>query len=261
MKKQFTDQLGRSIEVLHPPQRIVSLVPSQTELLYSLGLCDEVVGQTLFCIHPKEMHQIKPRVGGTKKLKIEQIRNLNPDLIIGNKEENEQTQVELLMNEFPVWMSDIKNLDDALNMITQIGELVGKSTEANAMLTDLKQRFNLLKHGNKPKKVLYLIWKEPWMAAGADTFIHDMLQRCGWENVVSEGRYPELSDKQLQDFSPELILLSSEPFPFKEAHLEELQKLCPAAHVMLVDGEMFSWYGSRLLHSVAYFEALNRSLV
>src|SRR4051812_11307667 len=121
---RFTDQMGNAVELEGPPSRIVSLVPSQTELLFYLGLDKEVAGITKFCIHPAEMFHSKPRVGGTKKYDFEKIRQLAPDLIIGNKEENEQKQVEELQKLYPVWMSDIRNLADALQMIRSVGELV-----------------------------------------------------------------------------------------------------------------------------------------
>lgn len=258
MKKIFTDQMNREVEIPFPPQRIVSLVPSQTELLYELGLADEVAGQTLFCIHPEEMHRTKPRIGGTKRFHFEKIAALKPDLLIGNKEENEQEQTERLMQQYPVWMSDIHHLDDALQMMLQVGELVNRTAEAAALVQKISADFNSLPLPSHTIRTAYLIWKDPWMGAGHDTFINDMLARCGFENVLvnETSRYPEVSDKQLVAANPELVLLSSEPYPFKEKHIAELQTLLPKARIVLVDGEMFSWYGSRLKLSVAYFKEL-----
>ena len=264
--KIITDQMERKIEVPFPPKRIISLVSSQTELLYDLGLRDEVVGQTLFCIHPKEMHDTKPRIGGTKKLQMDKIAALKPDLIIGNKEENEQSQIEELMKLYPVWMSDIKNLDDSLNMIDRIGDLVGRSSEAMQIGQKIRNGFNELKpikqQPTTNKSVLYLIWRKPWMAAGRDTFINDMLQRCGFENAISSSisRYPEISDDDIRNMKPNYIFLSSEPYPFKEEHIAEFQAISPSSRILLVDGEMFSWYGSRLLKSASYFKELFNSL-
>lgn len=264
--KIITDQMDRQIEVPFPPKRIISLVPSQTELLYELGLQDEVVGQTLFCIHPKEMHDSKPRIGGTKKLQMDKIAALNPDLIIGNKEENEQSQIEELMKLYPVWMSDIKNLDDSLNMIERIGDLVGRNSEAMLISQKIRNGFNELMPINQQpstiKSVLYLIWRKPWMAAGRDTFINDMFQRCGFENAISSpaSRYPEINNDEIRNMKPNYIFLSSEPYPFKEEHIAELQVISPSSKILLVDGEMFSWYGSRLLKSASYFKELFNSL-
>lgn len=256
MKELFTDQMGRKVACTSPPQRIVSLVPSQTEFLYELGLTNEVVAQTLFCIHPADMHAVKPRIGGTKKLHLEKIKELKPDLIIGNKEENERTQIEALEREFPVWMSDIKNLDDALQMMLALGEIVDKKKEAGHIVKQIADGFEKLKARGAGKSVLYLIWRKPWMCAGNDTFIHDMLHRCGWKNSMESQRYPELTNETIRELNPQLIFLSSEPYPFKEEHIQELTALCPHAKILLVDGELFSWYGSSLLHSATYFNQL-----
>jgi len=240
--------MNRLVSVEFPPKRIVSLVPSQTELLYDLGLKEEVVGQTLFCIHPSEMHVIKPRVGGTKKLKMDVIHDLKPDLIIGNKEENEKEQIEYLMQHYPVWMSDILDIPDALDMIRKVGELVNREREAEKLATEIAQglsEFTLIEKG----RAAYFIWREPYMAAGRNTFIHDMLMKLGYTNVFEEkkSRYPVISNEDLIRANPEFILLSSEPYPFKLKHIDELQNICPEAKIHLVDGEKFSWYGSRLL--------------
>lgn len=260
----LTDQMGRQVEVPTKPIRIVSLVPSQTELLYDLGLTNEVVGQTLFCIHPTEMHQLNKRVGGTKNFNIEKIKVLNPDLIIGNKEENDKERIEELAKHFPVWMSDIQNLDEALDMIAKVGSLVNKETKAQEIVTNIKQGFDTLNglQTNVKPKALYLIWKNPWMAAGANTFIDNMLNRMGMSNIASHenSRYPELDDVKIKTLNPTVVLLSSEPYPFKEKHIEELRCLFPQAHIQLVDGELFSWYGSRLQHSAKYFEQLLQTI-
>lgn len=264
MQKTFTDQLGRMITINYPPKRIVSLVPSQSELLFDLGLNDEIIGITKFCIHPIEKFATCTKVGGTKKLKLNVIRSLNPDLIIGNKEENTKSEIEELMDEFPVWMSDIENLEDSMKAIQQIGELVDRTPEAaylnhliKAGFTDL-QALSLSKNVNQT--VAYLIWKDPYLFAGRDTFIDDILRKIGLTNVVTQSRYPELTLATLKNTRCELIFLSSEPYPFKEQHIAEIKSALPNAKVMLVDGEMFSWYGSRLVKSVGYLFNLQEEL-
>lgn len=257
----FIDQLNRKLELNSLPKRIISLVPSQTELLYDLGLRDEVVGITKFCIHPAEWFHSKARVGGTKQIDFDKIKQLNPDLIIGNKEENEQVQIEELMKHFPVWMSDINTLKDAYNMITSIGVLVGKQQEATNLKLGIELKFNQFQQlttNNQQLSVAYFIWNKPYMVAGNNTFINEMLMLCGLENVFLNhaSRYPQVSEKDIIDAQPELILLSSEPFPFKEKHIHELKQLCPSAQIEIVDGELFSWYGSRLLKSPSYFSSL-----
>jgi ABC-type Fe3+-hydroxamate transport system substrate-binding protein len=253
----FKDQLNREVELKGTPKRIISLVPSQTELLFELGLSEEVIGITKFCIHPDEWFNSKTRVGGTKKLNLELIRSIQPDLIIGNKEENEQMQIETLQEEFPVWMSDVRNLNDALEMITQVGLLVGKGEESVRIKDEIFNAFQTLNSQLSifiSQRVAYFIWSNPMMSVGGDTFVHDMLRRCGLNNVFDDTkRYPEITPKWLQTTHPDLILLSSEPYPFKEKHIEEFKAICPESKIVLVDGEMFSWYGSRLLKASEYF--------
>lgn len=264
MQRSFTDQLNRTIHISYPPKRIISLVPSQTELLFDLGLDSEIIGITKFCVHPESKFKVKTKIGGTKKLNLDLIRSLKPDLIIGNKEENEQTQIEELMKNLPVWMSDIYDLEDAKKTITQIGELVDRTPEAaylnhliNAGFNDLQ---TLALENNLNKSVAYLIWKNPYMFAGRNTFINHMLAMNGLNNVIRENRYPEMDLNELALLKPELIFLSSEPYPFKEKHLEEIRVVIPEAKVMLVDGEMFSWYGSRLVKAVQYLFQFQKEL-
>jgi len=257
------DQMGNHISLPTEPLRIVSLVPSQTELLYDLGLQNEIIAQTLFCIHPKEMHQTKPRIGGTKKIDIDKIRALKPNLIIGNKEENTREQIEELQKEFPVWMSDIQQLDQAIDMILKLGNLLNKTNKANQIAGQIQTDFKDLVQAETTLTCLYLIWKDPYMAAGKNTFIDDLLQRMGLQNSAHflPNRYPEISLKEIALAEPNCIFLSSEPYPFKEKHIEELSSICPHAHIQLVDGELFSWYGSRLLHSVKYLKSLQKGVL
>ena len=254
-KRSFVDQMGTSIAPEFPPQRIISLVPSQTELLADLGLSARVVGITKFCIHPHTWLATKPLIGGTKHFDLEVIDRLQPDLIIGNKEENYREGIEILKKRYPVWMSDISDLAGALAMIRAVGDLTDTSPRAGLLAGDIERAFAQLRR-HAARSVLYLIWRKPWMAAGADTFIDSQLRRLGLRNTVATSRYPVLSPEEVSALKPDLIFLSSEPYPFREKHIAELQALCPAAQVVLVDGEMFSWYGSRLLQAPAYFNAL-----
>lgn len=260
----FTDQLGNSFSLSSAPKRIISLVPSQTELLFDLGLNEEVTGITSYCIHPKDWVDCKTIVGGTKKLNIEKIHELKPDLIIGNKEENQKDQILQLKKYFPVWMSNIKTLEEALEMIESIGEITGKNKRSLEIQNNIKEQFSHFKLSAQLSKpatsVLYLIWKKPYLCAGTDTFIDHMLQICGLNNLISGSRYPEITEEQIQQLNPAIIFLSSEPYPFKNKHIEELEHICPNAKVVLVDGEMFSWYGSRLLYAPSYFGRLLQNL-
>lgn len=256
------DQIGRQLEIASAPKCIVSLVPSQTELLFDLGLEDEVAGITKFCVHPEHWFRTKTRIGGTKALKADLIASLHPDLIIANKEENLKEQVEPLAAIAPVFTSDISTLPHALEMIRLVGILTGKETAAENIRLHIQQGFDALTNPfTRPLKTAYLIWRKPYMSIGGDTFIHDMLSRCGLLNIFSnKTRYPETTVSELRSLDTELVLLSSEPYPFNEQHLAELQKELPAVRILPVDGEMFSWYGSRLLQSPAYFTQLLKQI-
>jgi ABC-type Fe3+-hydroxamate transport system substrate-binding protein len=242
----------------HTGQRIVSLVPSQTELLHYLGLEAETVGITKFCIHPPAWFAIKARVGGTKTVNIEAVEALQPTLIIANKEENVKEQVEALAERFPVWVTDVNTLEEALQMTTDIGTLTGTEAKAAALIAEISKKFTVLQQTKLTAiKTAYLIWRKPYMAAGGGTFIHDILTRCGFENILANTpRYPEVTTQQLAGC--ELLLLSSEPYPFAQKHIDELQAALPNTKIVLADGEMFSWYGSRLLLAPDYFLQLKQ---
>lgn len=246
-----------------PPERIVSLVPSQTELLWSLGLERAVVGITKFCVRPQAWFQQKTRVGGTKTIHLERIHALQPDLVLANREENVREQVEALAERYPVWVSDVSNLSDALAMIEQIGILTHRAAEARALAKRIKAAFVAFgpEPHWRPRRVAYFIWRKPWMVAGGDTFIHAMLTAAGFENVFAEARrYPEVLLADLSRYTPEVLLLSSEPYPFAEKHVAEFREACPQTQILLADGEMFSWYGSRLLEAPEYFQQLRASI-
>jgi len=258
---QFIDQMNRKIRLQSAPRRIVSLVPSQTELLFDLGLEKKVVGITKFCIHPNDWFRNKTRVGGTKTINFKQIEKLNPDIIIANKEENTESEIKKLIKNYSVWISDIQNLDDALEMIYMIGEMTQTTQQAEKIISNIQMEFELLKNQNS-RKTAYFIWDKPMMSVNKSRFIHDMMSRCGFNNVFASANndYPEISEEQLHKENPEIILLSSEPYPFKDKHIKKFQKICPNAIIKLVDGEMFSWYGSRLQYSSNYFQNLLKSI-
>ena len=249
--------LQQATDLNYIPKRIVSLVPSQTELLFDLGLEAETVGITKFCVHPKSWFKTKEKVGGTKTVNIDKIHRLQADLIIANKEENVKEQIEVLANDYPVWLTDGNSLENALQMISDIGQLTGKNETALSLVNTISTAFKALPQINSPIKTAYLIWREPYMTVGGDTFINDMLLQCGFENVfANKTRYPQININDLQTANCQLLLLSSEPYPFKQKHIDELSKQLPATKIMLADGEFFSWYGSRMLQSPVYFTQL-----
>jgi ABC-type Fe3+-hydroxamate transport system substrate-binding protein len=259
----FTDGLGREVQIPSNPKRIISVVPSQTELLYHFGLEEKVIGITKFCIHPKHWFSTKTRIGGTKNLLLEKIKSLQPDLVIANKEENVQEQIEALAQWYPVWVSDVNKLEDALTMIATIGAITGTAEKATSLKTHIAQAFQSLQTTALEvlPKTVYLIWKDPFMTVGGDTFIHNMLQCAGFNNLfVHKSRYPQTSLQEIQAMNCELLFLSSEPYPFRQKHIDELQAHLPHTKIILVDGEMFSWYGSRLQWAPVYFRELNVQL-
>ncbi len=259
----ITDQMNRKIKLSDgAPQRIISLVPSQTELLFDLGLDEKVVGITKFCVHPSEWFQTKARVGGTKTINFEKIAALRPDLIIGNKEENDRAQIETLAEHYPVWMSDITTLQDATDMVLRLGVLTDRTEKAEALVTEISTAFQTYMMKVLPvRRAAYFIWRKPYMVAAQGTFIHEMLGMAGFKNVFNDlDRYPEISLDTLAATQPDCIFLSSEPYPFTEKHIAVFQEACPAARIQIVDGEMFSWYGSRLRFAPAYFRSVLENL-
>lgn len=256
---QSIDQLGRHVSVPVNNDRIISCVPSLTELLFDLGAGDRVVGRTKFCIHPAEKVKNVPLIGGTKNLNIEKILSLNPTLIIGNKEENVKEQIDKLEEEVPVWISDISTMSDNMDMIALLSELLGAQAIGKRMIADMNEKKNRYE-AHQPqmqKTVLYLIWHRPIMSVGGDTFIHHMLEIMGLDNVCKAyTRYPELAIDDIKRLQPDYIFLSSEPFPFGQKHLSFFSAHFKDSKLMLVDGELFSWYGSRILRSFDYFEDL-----
>lgn len=258
----FTDQTGRTAILPTLPQRIVSLVPSQTELLAHLGLNREVAGITRFCVHPEQWFRTKPRVGGTKQVKMDVIHALKPDLIIANKEENVKEQVEDLALHYPVWTSDVNTLEDAYDMISAIGQMTGKAEASVRLVRQIRESFSGLTTPDSRLRTCYLIWRDPWMTVGGDTFIHTMLEAAGFDNLFRhQVRYPIVTSEGLREAGCECLLLSSEPFPFRQKHVDELKALLPGVKILLVDGELFSWYGSRLLQAPEYFAQLRALLV
>jgi ABC-type Fe3+-hydroxamate transport system substrate-binding protein len=245
-----------------PPQRIISVVPSQTELLFDLELDREMVGVTKFCIYPAEKVKTKTVVGGTKTLDLDRIHDLKPDFILANKEENTHEQIEALQRHYPVHVTDVNTVPDALAMIREVSDIVGKSRKGEGLAKQIEDTFYDFK--SKPvsgPSVAYFIWRKPYMVAANKTFIHSMLELSGFQNAFGGlARYPEVTEADLKTAQPDLIFLSSEPYPFSEKHRMELQKICPASQVLLVDGELFSWYGSRLLKSADYIQQLRQNL-
>jgi ABC-type Fe3+-hydroxamate transport system substrate-binding protein len=243
-----------------PYQRIISLVPSLTELLIDLGLTDQLIGRTRFCIHPEEKVEEIKIVGGTKNPNLEKIVELKPDFILANKEENRKEDIEMLDNYAEVRVTEIDSIQDAILEISSLGNHLGVMEEASALVDKISALLNQRPPANT-LSVAYFIWKDPWMTVGNDTYIHDVLHKYNLNNVFGlQKRYPTTSLEELKKKQPDLILLSSEPYPFKEKHLEEIKSVCPEATVQLINGEWFSWYGSRMVESFSQLNKWRRSL-
>jgi ABC-type Fe3+-hydroxamate transport system substrate-binding protein len=258
----YTDQLGRAFELSSTPTKIVSLVPSQTELLFDMGLEDAIVGITKFCVHPYHFKSVKQIVGGTKKVNLSEIAALKPDIILCNKEENTKEMIEDLEKIAPVHISDVATIDACLELIEQYGQLFSRRVEADVLsrkIRSSKADFVDFMKLKTSLKVAYYIWRNPWMVAGGGTFINELLELNKFVNIYGHlDRYPEVDiEKMRLEGDPELILLSSEPFPFKEEHAFELGRFTHHAKVIFVDGEYFSWYGSRLYKAFDYFKKLH----
>ncbi len=259
--KRVVDQLGHEIICDKTFRRIVSTVPSQTETILHFIEPDRLIGRTKFCIHPKDKKDLVEKIGGTKNLQVDKIIDLQPDLIIANKEENTQEQIATLQNHAPCYVSDIKNMKDVFNMVNDLGILLNCEDQAEALISTIQKLKTTKPNGAKPKSVLYLIWKDPYMSVGGDTFIHSMLREAGFKNIHEfKTRYPICSLESFTDDPPDFVFLSSEPYPFKEKHIKAVQNELPHSKVLLVDGELFSWYGSRLLKSYPYFKQLRKEL-
>lgn len=255
--QKLTDQLERVIHFKSQPKRIVSLVPSLTELLYDLHLDQEVVGITKFCVHPIKWRKEKNIIGGTKNPRLDDIISLSPDLVIANKEENNQEDIEYLSKKTQVYVSKIADLEDCYHCILDLGRIFREEKRALKIVENIKSEFRTLPHFNSTISFAYCIWKDPYMFAGSDTFIHHMASCSGMSNVIKSKRYPELTISELVRLSPDYLFLSSEPYPFKQQHVKELQQQLPYCRVLLVDGEMFSWYGSRIKLFPQYLNSLD----
>jgi ABC-type Fe3+-hydroxamate transport system substrate-binding protein len=243
---------------------MVCLCPSITETLLHLVPAGHVVGRTRFCIHPAHTVATIPTLGGTKDPKIDRIVSLQPDLIIAEKEENRKEDIEALGQVAPVYVFDIRTVQQGLALPARLGALVGQEAagqelhrKAQTIADDL---YNQLAAHNRPR-IGYFIWRNPWMVAGADTYIDSLLTWLGYHNVFAEpewssSRYPTLTSEDIRRAAPQTVWLSSEPYPFAAKHLAECGALLPSSAIRLVDGEPFSWYGYGLIRGAETLRAL-----
>jgi ABC-type Fe3+-hydroxamate transport system substrate-binding protein len=261
----YTDQLQREIIINSKPQRIISLVPSLTELISELGIEKQLVGITQFCKHPYHLKSTKTIVGGTKKVDFEKIKSLNPDFILCAKEENTPEIVAELENIATVFVADVKSVQESISLIENLGRIFHCQTNAENLIQKMKFHLADFKNFTKylpRKKVAYFIWENPWMVAGNDCYINDLLKLNNFINVYEDkGRYPEIAIGNIRkDGNPKIILLPTEPFKFNDEHAFEIGRHSNHAKTVFVEGEMFSWYGSRLLKAIPYFKKMHEVL-
>ncbi len=259
---RITDQLGQPISITGVPKKIVSLVPSITYLLYVLGLEKAIAGITRFCKHPPHFKKQKIIIGGTNDVKYDKIAGLNPDIILGNKEDNIKEVIWELQKIAPVYVSDVSNLEENEKLITDYGIIFNREKAAQQLIDEIRTAQKTCNYADKPlKRAVYFVWKQPWMTVGGDTFINYMMQLAGFENVFeNKKRYPKIDLKDLQEINPEVILLPSEPYRFKEKEQSFLQELFPGACILLVEGEAFTWFGAYPLQAFPYFNALQKQM-
>ncbi len=245
------DDRGFPLDLAGPPQRIISLVPSLTETLVDLGVEDRIVGLTKFCIHPDHLRRERTRVGGTKGVRVDVILDLQPDLVIANIEENDAQDIMALeIAGVPCWVCNVRTVERAFRLLADLGELVGAAERGREMEAEARR---IWESGRETApsldlRIAYAVWRNPWMWAGSDAYIQSVLRWWGWSPWPEDTRYPELDLDAVRQAGVDEVFLPSEPFPFKAAHKAE----CEGLDARLVDGEMFSWYGSRMLHVPRY---------
>lgn len=256
----FTDALGRSVEAPSPPARIVSLVPSVTETLFSFGVGHSVVGVTRFCAEPADGVSRLPKVGGTKDVDVGAVLGLAPDLVLANAEENRREDIEGLIEAgATVMVTFPRTVADALEELQVLAEIVGAGETAAAILDDASRE--VAGDSTPPSEAVPVfcpIWRRPWMTIGPHTYIHDMIRLCGGRNIFADAnpRYPQVSLAEVRARAPEVVLLPDEPYPFEDKHAEEVIEALGPVRIHLVDGKDLCWYGPRIGPAVRAFRRL-----
>ena len=251
----LTDDIKRTVNFLSPPATIVSLCPSVTETLCDLGLSEKIIGITDYCIHPKDIVKNINKVGGTKTVSITKVKTLKPEIIFAVKEENSKKTIKILSEIFPCYVFDINSFSDALKMINTLGEIFSKTKNATSLSENIVKAFSKIQVTKQHVDYLYFVWKNPWMVAGNNTYIESLLSKFYLKNIINKSKYPKIELKNISS-DPQIIFLPSEPYKFSKTDKMELQKVFPKSKILLVNGEMFSWYGSRMVKAAVYIEKL-----
>jgi ABC-type Fe3+-hydroxamate transport system substrate-binding protein len=258
---EFYDATGAAVLLPAPPRRIVSLIPSITEILFALGAGPSVAGCTVYCTEPPEGVATKTRVGGQKNPKLDVIRELGADLVVANVEENVREHVETLRSwAIPVYVTYPRTVAEGIRLVSDLGAVVGLRERGREMAAALEAALDDARRaraGKSARRVFYPIWRQPWMTINRDTYAHDMLALCGGDNVFGQSatRYPEVTLPDVARTAPEIILLPDEPYRFRRAHLADFDAHpdIPAVRdrrVHLVDGKLATWYGPRIAEAL-----------
>lgn len=263
----YIDDLHRRLEVKTAPQRIVSLVPSLTETLFTFGLGEQIVGVTNFCVEPPDKVKEKARVGGTKSFSVERVKELEPDLVIANAEENREEDIrQLLRAGLSVFMTFPRTVHGAINMMRRLADVTGAQEAARPIIAEAEaalQEARAANQGRRPLRVFCPIWRRPWMTIGQDTYMHDFLLACGGINIFADrhDRYPRIELEEMSRRIPEVIILPSEPYHFTMRHAQEFSKFAhvPAVQeqrIYVLDGKHLAWYGPRIATSLRFVRNL-----
>jgi ABC-type Fe3+-hydroxamate transport system substrate-binding protein len=263
----LVDSSGVALDIPRPPRRIVSLIPSTTELLCDLGLADAIVGITAYCVEPRAIVRTKKKIGGEKNPDLDAIRALAPDLVIANLEENVRADVESLRaSGVPVWVTYPRTVDDTVRLIRDVGAVTGTESRASALADEIEEEAGRVRSETatrRPASVFYPIWRDPYMTINRDTYVHDVLSTVGATNVFAERaeRYPTITLDEMAARKPEVIILPDEPFRFRRVHVKDFEPYVdvPAVRdgrIHLMDGKIFCWHGPRLLEALRTLPAL-----
>ncbi|HEY8491449.1 MAG TPA: cobalamin-binding protein [Dehalococcoidia bacterium] len=258
---RVVDAVGREVLIPYPPRRIVSLVPSLTEALFAFGAGEQVVGVTRFCTEPPEGVAAKAKVGGTKKVQYQAVRDLEPDLVIASAEENRKEDVApLIIDRIPIFVTLPTTVEEAVQQLRVLARIVGREEEARPVLEDAEAavaELRAARTARPPVSVFCPVWRRPYVHAGPGTYLHDVLELCGGTNLFADrpGRYFNVTLEEMADRNPDVILLPDEPFPYGEQHLPEFQAFTQVTavregRVHLIDGKLVTWYGPRMAASL-----------
>ncbi len=257
------DDLGRVLYFKKAPRRVISLCPSLTETLFDLGLDELVIGRTDYCVHPEDKVTAVQSVGGPKSVSLPAVESLLPDVILAVKEENDKKTLESIASlYYKCVIFDINCVDGALKMIEKLGEIFGRRERAAAMRASIGEGFSRVGRAAKNPSFIYMTWSSPYIAAGTGNYINSLLSGFGFNNCLSGSfrRYVRMELNELKRLKPDIVFLPSEPYNYTIADRIKFEKLFPASKVVLVDGEMFCWYGSRMQKAGGYLKDLFEGL-